>query len=122
MSKIQLPCGYAWVDETIGVNSTGSTGAKCLSVAGESGSDSEEYEITSWQSISDTTLLPYKYKASVTAEYNIGEATIVELVNNDAVSFAKHGFAILSISGKEITFGSLDNPSGTVKLFVNFMR
>lgn len=53
MAKIQLPCGYAWVDETIGVNNIGSFGAKCLSAIGGESRQGEAVEDATGEDIVD---------------------------------------------------------------------
>lgn len=80
------------------------------------GSTIEAYTITTWTSLSSSE--PYTYQATTTATATIGNDTIVELINDQAVLFATYGFAIGSVSGQNITIYSIGQPSSSVTLKV----
>ena len=82
--------------------------------------DTETYTIdnTSWAEASGIS--PFTYATTVTATHTIGNATIVELINDQAVDFAKFGFAIGSISGQSITLYALDSPVIPISLKINY--
>lgn len=77
----------------------------------------ETYTISSWTALSSSS--PYTYQATVTATATIGNNTIVELINDQAVLFATYGFAIGSVSGQNITIYSIGQPSSSVTLKVS---
>lgn len=62
---------------------------------------------------------PYDYSATVTAATTIGANSLVELINDQAVLFAAHGFAIGAISGQSVTIYSVGQPSASVSLKIN---
>ncbi|MGN1061465.1 MAG: hypothetical protein ACI4QN_07010 [Candidatus Coproplasma sp.] len=76
----------------------------------------ETYTITAdkWTAVSDKS--PFTHSATVTATTEIGEETLVELINNNAVAFANHGFAIAAVSGQSITIYSVGAPTSSVTL------
>lgn len=77
---------------------------------------SESYTINSWTALSDSS--PYTYQATATATYTIGNDTLVELINDQAVLFANYGFAIGAVSGQNVTFYSIGEPTSDVTLEV----
>lgn len=62
---------------------------------------------------------PYDYSATVTAATTIGANSLVELINDQAVLFATHGFAIGAISGQSVTIYSVGQPAASVSLKIN---
>ncbi|MBQ3306425.1 hypothetical protein IJH02_03260 [Candidatus Saccharibacteria bacterium] len=80
----------------------------------------ETYTIpyTSW--LTQSAIDPFKYKTTVSAAYIIGNSTLVELINDQAVQFAKYGLAIGSVSGQSITLYSLEQPTSALTLSINF--
>lgn len=80
----------------------------------------ESYTIatTDWSALSSSS--PYDYQATVTATYTIGNNTILELINDNPVSFANNGFAIGSVSSQSVTIYSIGQPSASVTLKVNY--
>lgn len=74
----------------------------------------ESYTISSWTALSSSS--PYTYQATVTATATIGNDTVVELINDQAVLFATYGFAIGSISGQSVTIYSIGEPDSSVTL------
>lgn len=80
----------------------------------------ESYTITTnnWSALSASS--PYTYSATVTATYTIGNNTIAELINDNAVAFSNYGFAIGSISGQNVTIYSIGQPDTSVTLKVNY--
>ena len=78
----------------------------------------ETYTISSWSALSSSS--PYTYQATVTATATIGNDTVVELINDQAVLFATYGFAIGSISGQNVTIYSIGEPSSSVTLKIGY--
>ena len=80
----------------------------------------ESYTIASnsWTALSASS--PYTYSTTVTATYTIGNDTIVELINDNAVAFSNYGFSIGSISSQSVTIYSIGQPSASVTLKVNY--
>lgn len=71
---------------------------------------------TDWTALSSSD--PYTYQATITATATIGANSIVELFNDNAVTFATYGFAIGSVSGQNITIYSIGQPSASVDLTI----
>lgn len=80
----------------------------------------EDYTIatSSWSALSNTS--PYTYSTTVTATHTIGNDTVIELINDQAVLFAKHGFAIGAVSGQSVTIYSIGVPDASVTLEVAY--
>ena len=68
----------------------------------------------------DATIEPYTHKATVGPTYTIGNNTVIELENDQAVLFATYGFAILSATQQGIVIGALDEPEESVTLSIKF--
>lgn len=87
---------------------------------GQAVGTTESYTIASasWTALSASS--PYTYSATVTATYTIGNNTIAELINDNAVAFSNYGFSIGSISGQNVTIYSIGQPSASVTLKVNY--
>lgn len=79
----------------------------------------ETFTISSWTA--DNTISPYTYKATVTLATTLGANTLVELINNDAVSFATYGFAIGSIASQVATIYSIGEPSSSVSISIRVL-
>lgn len=79
----------------------------------------ENFTITadSWTAVSDKS--PFTHSATVTATAEIGEETLVELINNNAVAFANHGFAIAAVGAQSITIYSVGAPTSSVNLRID---
>lgn len=71
---------------------------------------------TSWQALSDSD--PFTYSATATATTTINTDSEVELINNQAVLFAKYGFSIAQVSEQTITFYVIDKPTSAVNLLI----
>lgn len=69
----------------------------------------ETVTIDTWSS--DNTIEPYKYSGKGTIQTVLTDSSIVELINDNAISFAKYGFAIGSITSQEITFYAIEQPN-----------
>lgn len=69
---------------------------------------------TSWTALADSS--PYDYSDTVVLSTDIGANSTVELINDQAVLFANHGFAIGSVSGQNVTIYSIGTPSSSVTL------
>lgn len=81
----------------------------------------ESYTIVTsdWTALSASS--PYTYQATVTATATLTNNSILELINDDAVSFATYGFAIGSVDvpNNQMTIYSVGQPSASVTLKVN---
>lgn len=71
---------------------------------------------SSWSALADSA--PFDYSATVTITTTLGENSTVELINNNALLFANHGFSILSVSGQTATIASIGQPDDSVTLKV----
>lgn len=71
---------------------------------------------TSWQALSDND--PFTYFATATATTTIGTDSEVELINNQAVLFAKYGFSIAQVNEQAITIYAIDKPTSAVNLLI----
>lgn len=71
---------------------------------------------SAWTALSGSA--PYTYSATVTVTAEIAETSIIELYNNNAVLFAKYGFAIGAVSGQTVTVYSIGQPTESVALTI----
>lgn len=71
---------------------------------------------SAWTALSGSA--PYTYSATVTVTAKISETSIIELYNNNAVLFAKYGFAIGAVSGQTVTVYSIGQPTESVALTI----
>lgn len=71
---------------------------------------------TNWQALSDND--PFTYFATATATTTIGTDSEVELINNQAVLFAKYGFSIAQVNEQTITIYAIDKPTSAVNLLI----
>jgi hypothetical protein len=71
---------------------------------------------SSWEALSAST--PYTYKATATITTTLIDNSIVELFNNNAILFAKYGFAIGNIDGQTATIYSIGQPNVDVNLVI----
>lgn len=71
---------------------------------------------SSWSALAD--FAPFKYSATITLIPTIGANSTVELINDNALLFANHGFSILSVSGQTATIASIGQPDDSVTLKV----
>jgi len=80
----------------------------------------ETYTIatSAWSALASST--PFTYSATVTAEHTIGQDTVCELINDNAVLFGTYGFAIGAVSGQSVTIYSIGLPSASVSLEVDY--
>lgn len=78
----------------------------------------ETYTVSSWTSLASSE--PYTYSATVTATHTIGNDTVIELINDQAVLFATYGFAVGSVSGQSVTIYSIGEPSSSVSLKIGY--
>ena len=82
--------------------------------------EDETYVIpdVAWYGVSG--LSPYDHYTEVIATHTIGNDTIVELINDNAVAFANHAFAIGYTSGQSVIIYSIGAPSSSVTLKINY--
>ena len=73
---------------------------------------------TDWTALSSSD--PYDYSATVTATLAISATSTVTLINDQAVLFATHGFAIGSVDtvNNTVTIYSIGAPSASVSLTI----
>ncbi len=69
---------------------------------------------SAWTALANKS--PFTYSATVTAAAPIGDDTVVELINSDAVAFARYGFSIGAVSGQSITVYSVGAPTESTVL------
>ena len=79
--------------------------------------ESKTIATTDWTALASSD--PYDYSATVTLTATIGTNSTVELINDQAVLFGTHGFAIGSISGQNVTIYSIGQPAASVSLKIN---
>ena len=81
----------------------------------------ESYTIATsdWTALSSSA--PYTYQATVTATTTLTNNSILELINDNAVSFATYGFAIgsVDVANNQMAIYSVGQPSASVTLTVN---
>ena len=108
MSKIPTDTQWADLAARIKSNSSKAVGT------------TETYTIatSSWTALASSD--PYTYSATVTATTTIGASTIVHLLNDQAVLFAKYGFAVASVSGQVVAIYSVGQPDSSVTLKINY--
>jgi len=118
-SEIQFKLAFDNTPTTGSNNPVTSNGIKSYVDANAIG-ETESYTVATadWSALSSSD--PYDYSATVTATHTIGTNTICELINDDAVSFSNHGFAIGDVTGQAVTFYSIGAPSASVTLKVNY--
>lgn len=82
--------------------------------------EDETYTIpdVTWYGLSGAS--PYDYYTEVIATHTIGNDTIVELINDNAVEFANYGFAIGYINGQTVAIYSIGAPSSSITLKINY--
>lgn len=81
----------------------------------------EQYTIyaSDWNDLSDHE--PFVAVVGKQAQYDIGQRTVVELINNDPQKFAKYGLVIGTITNSGIIrFWAVKKPTETVTLTVTF--
>ena len=80
----------------------------------------ETYTVSSamWSDLSGNT--PYKYMASVTATYTIGDETEVGIINDQPVAFANYGFVVGSVSNQTVVIFAIDKPTAEINLSVRY--
>lgn len=80
----------------------------------------ETYTIASemWQELSGND--PYKFMASVTAEYTIGTKTEIGTINDQPALFANYGFVVGSVSNQTVIIFAVSKPTTAVNLSVRF--
>lgn len=80
----------------------------------------ESYTIAAamWRDLSGNS--PYKYMASVTATYTIGDKTEVGIINDQPVVFANYGFVVGSISNQTVAIFAIDKPTAEINLSVRY--
>lgn len=76
----------------------------------------ESFTIQSSSWTTDSNIAPFTVKANITISKTLSANTIVELINDDAISFATYGFSIGAISGQVATIYALEAPSANVGL------
>lgn len=76
----------------------------------------ESFTILSTSWFTDNNIAPFTVKANITISKTLSANTIVELINDDAISFATYGFSIGAINGQVATIYALEAPSANVGL------
>ena len=80
----------------------------------------ETYTIadSDWRLLSSSS--PYKYYTTVSATSTVGSDTIVELLNDQPILFAKYGFAIASVVNQVVTLYAVALPTSSTVLNINY--
>lgn len=91
-----------------------------LATKEEAVGEDETYTIASTDWTALTGASPYTFSADVTATHTIGNGTLAELINDNAVEFATYGFAISAISGQTVTIYSIGQPAASETLTINY--
>lgn len=99
-------------------NDTYTADNKTLYLTDDTTESVETYTVSSWTSLASSE--PYTYSATVTATHTIGNDTVIELINDQAVLFATYGFAVGSVSGQSVTIYSIGEPSSSVSLKIGY--
>lgn len=91
-----------------------------LATKAEAVGEDEAYTIatTDWTALTGAS--PYTFSADVTATHTIGNSTLAELINDNAVEFATYGFAIGAVSGQTVTIYSVGQPVASETLTINY--
>lgn len=76
----------------------------------------ESFTIQSSSWTTDNNIAPFTVKANITISQTLSANTIVELINDDAISFATYGFSIGAINGQVATIYALEAPTANVGL------
>lgn len=76
----------------------------------------ESFTIQSSSWTADNSIAPFTVKANITISKTLSANTIVELINDNAISFATYGFSIGAINGQVATIYALEAPSANVGL------
>lgn len=65
-------------------------------------------------------IAPFKYTATVDANYEITDNTVAELYNDNAIAFASYGLALGKAEEGKLTFYAMAEPTENLQLKVNF--
>lgn len=76
-------------------------------------------ETSSWTALSSSDPYTYSATVSIPSTTTIGNDSIVELINDQAVLFGTYGFAITDITGQVVTIASIGQPSADITLKIN---
>ena len=74
----------------------------------------ETFTVNDWSALADKA--PFTHSATVTAATTIEADTLVELINDNALAFAKYGITIGAVDGQAITVFSVAQPTESVTL------
>lgn len=77
---------------------------------------SETFTITTWTA--DNSIAPFTHKTTITATTTIASDTVVELVNNNAISFATYGFSIGDVTNQVVTIYSIGQPNSNINFLI----
>lgn len=105
---------------TSGSSNPVTSGGVYTAISNKATGTTETYTVasSSWSALTDGT--PYTHYATVTATYSIGGNTVVHLLNNQAILFGTHGFAVGSVVGQVVTIYSIGAPDSSVTLKINY--
>lgn len=82
--------------------------------------ETETYIIPTSRWTNRSDLGAFKYAANVSVAHQITSGTIVELINDNAVSFAEYGFSVGSVSGQMVAIYAVKPPEVSVTLKINY--
>lgn len=76
-------------------------------------------ESSSWTALSSSDPYTYSATVSIPSTTTVGNDSIVELINDQAVLFGTYGFAITDVTGQVVTIASIGQPSADITLKIN---
>ena len=80
--------------------------------------ESHTIQTTDWQDLSSSE--PYKFSATITATYTIGNDTEVGTINDQPVLFGNYGFVVGALNGQSVTIYAVKKPETSVTLLIGF--
>ena len=80
--------------------------------------ESHTIQTTDWQDLSSSE--PYKFSATITATYTIGNDTEVGTINDQPVLFGNYGFVVGALNGQSVTIYAVKKPEISVTLLIGF--
>lgn len=80
--------------------------------------ESHTIQTTDWQDLSSSE--PYKFSATITATYTIGNDTEVGTINDQPILFGNYGFVVGALNGQSVTIYAVKKPETSVTLLIGF--
>ena len=80
--------------------------------------ESHTIQTTDWQDLSSSE--PYKFSATITATYTIGNDTEVGTINDQPILFGNYGFVVGALNSQSVTIYAVKKPETSVTLLIGF--